>query len=117
MSERDKLVIELHNGRCDYCGKVTEVEPRGFSDNGSPVTNNVCFPCQVSMSMRSNPKCHCGRDLLYSKKENIWGCLIHGKADNVIEFPDTRLFRFVRKKQHSGKISAEEQDRLTGGFP
>ena len=87
--------VEIHKGRCAYCGKETEVEYRSFQDSdGSEVDDPVCFPCQVSMGMRVARCSICGEKLLYHGDKEIWVCIEHGKQNATWE--DSRLFKYVR---------------------
>lgn len=93
-----QMIVEIKKGRCAYCGVVTDVETREFSDCGSPVSSDVCYPCQCATGLRCNPVCpDCGRKLIFVEKERFWGCPEHGRKE-VKEFPDSRLFKYERIK-------------------
>ena len=83
--------------RCYHCGNVVNTTERSFSDNGSPIDFNVCYPCQVLMGIESPPRCsECKRELVFVEKERFWGCPEHGRK-SVIEFPDSRRFKYVKE--------------------
>jgi hypothetical protein len=94
-----QITIKIKTTRCDYCGKLVNTTRRSFQDgDGSSVDSNVCYPCQVNMGIESHPRCsECGRKLIFNENERFWGCLEHGRKD-VNEFPDSRLFKYVKEK-------------------
>ena len=89
-----KIKVPIVVGTCASCGKIKEVERREFSDNGSPISQQVCYACMVAAGLWRTPTCQiCNRNLIYH--DDVWICSEHEKQD-IVEFPNTRMFTFVR---------------------
>jgi hypothetical protein len=114
MKNLEPINVELYSGRCSYCGKETEVEDREFEDNGSPVTDPVCFPCQVSMGLQAPPRCNECNLKLYLYTDWNWYCPTHGRKE-CVGWKDSKMIKYVRRTDH--KLSAKERDEQLEWFP
>ena len=99
------ITIKLEPRRCSVCGNITVTDMRGFSDNGSPISQAVCYPCLVECNLAAPPHCkECNYKLMFVEEERFWICPYHGRQE-VNEFPDGKHFHYVKPKE-----IADEQD-------